>query len=127
MLWKLQKDDLARDLAKTRSTYDSLVSKLETEVANGQVQVIQARDGIHVRLASDILFSSGSATVDEQGREVLGKLTDELASGDFRVEVQGYTDSTPIGKGLADRYPSNWELAAARQDSGSRRAPSPIR
>jgi chemotaxis protein MotB len=111
---KTEKERLAQDLEKTRATYDSLVGQLETEVANGQVFVEQARDGIRVRLTNDVLFDSGSATVDEEGQEVLSRVSEELASGDYRIEVQGYTDATPIGGRLANRYPSNWELAAAR-------------
>jgi chemotaxis protein MotB len=109
-----EKDALAASLEETQLTYGALVNELKTEVADGQIFVEHARDGIRVRLTNDVLFESGSAAVDEEGREVLQRVSEQLMSGDFRIEVQGYTDSTPIGPALAKRYPSNWELAAAR-------------
>lgn len=109
-----ERERLREDLEKTKATYGNLVKELETEVADGRVFVEQARDGIRVRLTNDVLFPSGSAAVNEDGRDVISRVSDQLAQGDFRIEVQGYTDSQPIGAALAKRYPSNWELAAAR-------------
>jgi len=31
-----------------------------------------------------------------------------------RIEVEGYTDNVPIGGHLEHRFPTNWELSAAR-------------
>jgi chemotaxis protein MotB len=101
-------------LSDTRGTYDALVRDLRSELASGQVQIEQLRDGIRVQLAQEILFPSGSAELDAQGVEVLGKVAKQMVSSPHRVEVAGHTDDVPITGGLAQRYPTNWELAAAR-------------
>jgi chemotaxis protein MotB len=31
-----------------------------------------------------------------------------------RINVEGFTDNVPIGPELRNRFPSNWELSAAR-------------
>jgi len=101
-------------LSDVRGTYDSLVHSLKSELASGQVQIEQLRDGIRVQLAQEILFPSGSAELDAGGAEVLGKVAKEMVSSSHRVEIEGHTDDVPITGGLAQRYPTNWELAAAR-------------
>ena len=103
-----------REVDSLRSTYDGLVNDLQTEVASGRVQIEQLRDGLHVKLAQEILFPSGSAELSREGEQVLGKVAGRLKEVDHQIEVQGHTDGVPISGRLAERYPSNWELAGAR-------------
>jgi chemotaxis protein MotB len=123
-----RKEQLEIDLAKTskalaerthevdelRSTYDGLVSDLQSEVAAGRVQIEQLRDGLHVKLAQEILFPPGSAELSREGQAVLGKVADRLTEVAHQIEVAGHTDNVQISGALAQRYPSNWELAGAR-------------
>jgi chemotaxis protein MotB len=101
-------------LSNVQGTYDALVKDLKSELASGQVQIEQLRDGIRVQLAQEILFPSGSAELDAKGAEVLAKVAKQMAASAHRIEVEGHTDDVPISGGLAQRYPTNWELAAAR-------------
>ena len=123
-----RKEQLEIDLAKTskalaertvevdelRSTYDGLVSDLQTEVASGRVQIEQLRDGLHVKLAQEILFPSGSAELSREGQRVLEKVASRLVEVAHQIEVAGHTDNVQISGSLAQRFPSNWELAGAR-------------
>jgi chemotaxis protein MotB len=123
-----RKEELEIDLAKTsqalqvrtkevdelRSTYDGLISDLQTEVAAGRVQIEQLRDGLHVKLAQEILFASGSADLSREGQQVLAKVADRLVEVPHQIEVAGHTDNVQISGPLARRYPTNWELAGAR-------------
>lgn len=105
------------EVEQLRSTYDGLVSDLQSEVASGRVQIEQLRDGLNVKLSQAVLFPSGSAQVGGEGAEVLGKVAHRLLELPHRVLVQGHTDDVPISGRLAERYPSNWELAGARAAS----------
>jgi chemotaxis protein MotB len=123
-----RKEQLEIDLSKTsqqlaartqevdslRSTYDGLVQDLQSEVSAGRVQIEQLRDGLHVKLAQEILFPSGSAELSREGQTVLGKVASRLAEVEHQIEVAGHTDNVRISGALAQRYPSNWELAGAR-------------
>jgi chemotaxis protein MotB len=102
------------EISEMRGTYDALLAELEQEVAAGKVQIEQLREGLRLNLAQDILFATGSAELDEQGRDVLGRVSEQLAKSNYRVEVEGHTDTLPIKGSLAKTYPSNWELAGAR-------------
>jgi len=125
------RDELQQNLAMTssqlaarsaevdqlRQTYDGLVDDLQSEVASGRVQIEQLRDGLNVKLTQAVLFPSGSAQVGSEGVEVLTKVAHRLLELPHRVLVQGHTDDVPISGKLAQRYPSNWELAGARAAS----------
>lgn len=100
-----------QEVDELRGTYEGLVSDLEQEVATGQIEIQQLRDGLHVNMNQDVLFSSGSAQVNAKGRGVLGKVAARLADVPHRIVVEGHTDNVPIH---SSRYPSNWELAGAR-------------
>lgn len=102
---------------RLRSTYDGLVSNLKNELASGQIEIRQLRDGLSVDVAQEILFASGSAKLDRTGQEVLRKVSEQLKKTQYEIVVGGHTDNLKIGPGLVDRYPSNWELAGARASS----------
>jgi len=104
----------ATELARLNATYDTLVMDLEEELASGQIEIEQLREGIRLAVSDEILFASGSAKLDPIGRGVLIKVIDQLKKLDHRIEVQGHTDNRGISGALAKRYPSNWELASAR-------------
>ena len=109
---KLQEQQKSTD--EMKSTYESLVGNLKGELNSGKVEVQQMRDGISVNLAQDILFKSGSASLDKAGKELLLKVEDQLKSSPFQILVTGHTDDQKIGAALAAKYPTNWELGGAR-------------
>ena len=103
-----------RAVSEMRATYDALVADLESELSSGQVEIEQLRNGIRLNVSDEILFPSGSARLDERGRELLEKVATQVAGTSHRVEVEGHTDDVPITGALTSRFPTNWELAAAR-------------
>jgi chemotaxis protein MotB len=81
-----------------------LQSKLQTTVA---------RRGLVIRLLTDdVLFPSGSATL-ESGASGLLTAISRLLVTEVRhpIVVEGHTDSRPINSAL---FPTNWELSTAR-------------
>jgi chemotaxis protein MotB len=114
------RSELARhteEVQQLRQTYGGLVADLESEVAAGRIEIDRLREGLILNLPQEILFGSGSAQLSERGRAVVGKLAGRLATGSHRIEVRGHTDNVAIQGALAERYPSNWELAGARAAS----------
>jgi chemotaxis protein MotB len=77
-------------------------SDLTVSVKNGKV---------YVSLSENLLFPSGSATVNPKGKDALGKLAQVLNTDqDITVDIEGHTDSVPI----RGRYQDNWALSVAR-------------
>ncbi len=98
-----------------KGTYDALVSDLESELVSGKVQLQQLRSGgLQVDVGSEVLFPSGSADLDAGGQRVLEKVASQLKASPNRIVVEGHTDDVRISPSLQKRYPTNWELAAAR-------------
>ena len=70
-------------------------------------------------LQSEVLFSTGSADLNPIGQEQIDKLAATLQEISDRIpddlnwvlRVDGHTDSRPIS---TPKFPSNWELSAAR-------------
>ena len=61
------------------------------------------------------LFKPGEEKLSDEGLILLsklGKILKNATKGEIRVE--GHTDDTKIGGSLAKKFPTNWELSAAR-------------
>lgn len=118
---KLQ-DDLAglrkASEAKVREvsrTYESLLETLKNEIALGQVSISEMKGRLTVNLVESTLFASGKAEIKAEGTVVLQKLIDILKEMKNKtIMIEGHTDNVPISEALAEKFPSNWELAAAR-------------
>jgi len=108
----LQKEK--EEARRLKITYDGLVGQLKNELAAGQVEIQQLKSGLSVNLSQDILFASGSAELDKTGSEVLLRVSDQLKSTPYQIVIMGHTDNVAIRGGLAQRYPTNWELGSAR-------------
>ena len=96
---------------------ESLENSLRKEVGADQVKIEQLENGIRVRMSNELLYRSGAVDLHPDGRAALDKVVGQLASmasqGNF-IDVIGNTDAVPVSRDLAERYPTNWELAAAR-------------
>jgi chemotaxis protein MotB len=68
-------------------------------------------EGVVIRLSGSYLFDSGRAELKPNSFGVLDAIASELKLLPNDVRVDGHTDSTPID---SPRYPTNWELSAAR-------------
>ena len=95
----------------------TLEASLQSEVNADQVKIEQLEDGIRVRMSGELLYRSGSVNLSPSGEKALSKVAPQLATmagQNNEIDVIGNTDNVPIGRELAERYPTNWELAGAR-------------
>ncbi|AXQ28209.1 flagellar motor protein MotD [Solimonas sp. K1W22B-7] len=69
---------------------------------------------LEIEIRTDILFSSGSASVAETAWPVMSRLASILRPFDNTLRIEGHTDNVPISTAT---FPSNWELSAARAAS----------
>ena len=97
--------------------YEQLVNNLATEVDRQEITIKQMQSGVTLHLPEGVLFDSGSAQVKKTGTKVLNKVAKELQDVPYQTIVGGFTDNVPISKKLAQQFPSNWDLAAARATS----------
>jgi chemotaxis protein MotB len=106
---------LAERRAADQAMYDELLAALRREIADKDVELRRAREGVAVSIVDRVLFPSGQATLTPEGREVVDKVAHVLAATPSqRIVIEGHTDDVPIGPELRERFPSNWELSTAR-------------
>ena len=82
-----------------------------------QVAVEVRDDGVMFRLNAPFLFKSGGAERAEEPRGVLEEMSKLLTKFPYKIEIGGHTDDLPIS---TNRFPSNWDLSAARAVSVAR-------
>ncbi len=107
-----EKEQQAKEMS---STYEELLDKMKGEIDKGQVTISELKGKLTVNLVDAILFDSGKAKVKADGLVVLQKVIDILKTvSDKAIRIEGHTDNVQISSALARKYPTNWELSAAR-------------
>jgi chemotaxis protein MotB len=106
------KEEKVQEVSKT---YEDLLDKMKHEISQGQVTISELKGKLTVNMVDAILFDSGKAEVKQEGLAVLQKVVDILKNvKDKAIRIEGHTDNVQIGGALARKYPTNWELSAAR-------------
>ncbi|KAF0218850.1 MAG: chemotaxis protein [Geobacteraceae bacterium] len=109
------------EVKKTSKTYEDLLEKMKSEISQGQVTISELKGKLTVNMVDAILFDSGKAEVKPDGLLVLLKVVDILKNvKDKAIRIEGHTDNVPISGTLTRKYPTNWELSAARAINVSR-------
>ena len=77
---------------------------------------VREEDGkVYVAMSDKLLFESGKAVVNAQGKEALGKLAEVLnKQTEIDVYIEGHTDNVPIKTAV---FQDNWDLSVIRATS----------
>jgi len=100
-------------LAEVRELEKALLDRGLTSDVQMEVQP----DGVRFRLEAPVLFAPASTDLQPESREVLDTLSGFLGRFPGEIRIDGHSDATPIRN---SRYPSNWELSAARAGAVAR-------
>jgi chemotaxis protein MotB len=107
--------EVTEETVVTSKTYEGLLKEMKEEIEHGQIVITELKGKLTVDVVDKILFDSGHAEIKPEGLAVLKRVVDILAAvTDKPIRVEGHTDNVPIRGALAKRYPTNWELSAAR-------------
>lgn len=98
-------------------TAAALQQRLNDSELAGRVEVNARPGAVDLVISDHILFAPASAALSAQGQALLEQLAAILNTLPYSVSVEGHSDNVPIH---TDRYPSNWELSAARASSATR-------
>jgi len=105
----------AEQLSKLKSEQDQMMQALEKEIQAGQIKISEIAGKLSINMVDKILFPSGSAKLKAEGEQVLKQVGTVLKTiKDKRISVAGHTDNERIGAALKAKWPTNWELSAAR-------------
>jgi chemotaxis protein MotB len=110
-----EKNLLKTQMDQLKSAHASMLSELKNEVKNKEVTIEELEDKLTIAFVDRILFEFGKANISPEGREILtrvGKILKDIK--DKKIRVVGHTDNVAIMKEYRYKFPSNWELSAAR-------------
>jgi chemotaxis protein MotB len=97
------------------TAFQQMQEAMKAEVDAKTVTIQELEGKLTVSLVEAILFDSGKAVVKKDGQAALKKVAEVLKNTkDQEIVVAGHTDNVPITSKLAEKYPTNWELSAAR-------------
>jgi chemotaxis protein MotB len=96
------------DLAKLQT---ELESALAGEIERREIALHREPDGLVISLREVGFFGSGEAEMKSTSQAAFDRIASILRRGDYRLRIEGHTDNTPIHNA---KFPSNWELSAAR-------------
>ena len=91
-----------------------LVAQAEQQGMADIISFVQEKRGIVITIDSNALYAPGSADLQQAAVVLLDPIVERVNSPkleSFHMEVEGHTDDMPI---QTARFPSNWELSAAR-------------
>ncbi|WP_289030882.1 OmpA family protein [uncultured Algoriphagus sp.] len=93
---------------------NELKEQFEDELAEGRVMLEKGDYEIRMVFIGSAFYEQGSAELLIGGKNIIQKIATKimlLNRSDYKIDVEGHADSSPI---KTDKYPSNWELSAAR-------------
>jgi chemotaxis protein MotB len=106
----LRKEKAERE--KELAVYEELVAQLRSLVDAGTIKLEIRKGRLVVKLANEILFDSGRASLKEEGQTALAAVASALRTVAGReFLVGGHTDNVPIKN---SRFRNNWDLSTAR-------------
>ncbi|MFB1019443.1 MAG: OmpA family protein [Flavobacteriales bacterium] len=112
-------EELEELLASRERAAEALRKRLERALLGfeGRGLKVEQRNGkVYVSLEAELLFPSGSAEVDEKGRDLLAQLGAVIAEQHgLEIIIEGHTDSDNL---VSPNFPhNNWELSVLRATS----------
>ena len=103
---------IENETKRRNQIYEKFVIRLKTMIDGGQLTVSIEQGRIVINLPNNVLFKSGSANLNPEGKEALAQIASVLSQfSDRRFQIEGHTDNKPIS---SVRFPSNWELSTSR-------------
>ena len=112
-------DESQQRNAELEQQYQQLNQAMGTEVSARDMQITRMRDAIKVSVNSELLFPSGGWEMSDSAKTTIAKIAAILAPHQTsHINVNGYTDSTPIGPGLKNQgITTNLILSQKRADN----------
>jgi chemotaxis protein MotB len=106
---KAQVKKEVQNLKKARSDLKKALAKAGQ--ANGATFRFDERGLVVTIVTDNVLFISGSATLEPQGRTILDAIGPTLHALPNQLSIDGHTNSIPIH---TEQFFSNWELSSGR-------------
>ncbi len=114
-----EREQRLKEMEAIVAKQDSITNALNSIVKNAllgfrpdELSVEMKNGKVYVSMTDKLLFKSGSAAVEDKGKQAIKKLAEVLnKNSDIDIAIEGHTDNVPIKTNL---YKDNWDLSVAR-------------
>jgi len=118
----VEKEKRINELDSILNTQKSILNEIMFQVKNAligfnkdEIAIYMKEGKIYVSLSDNLLFSSGSSTLDSKGKNAIGILSNVIKTQkDLELMIIGHTDSIPI---KTANIKDNWDLSVQRANS----------
>lgn len=93
---------------------ERLEAKLKDSVLRGRTEVLEAPEGLIIRLRDAAYFDRGAAVLRTDNLSDLDAVARVIKEAGVPIRIDGHTDPTPIRNQI---FRSNWDLSGARAAS----------
>ncbi len=109
------------DMAKVKAELEKAIQQMANfEKLKNQIKLTVTEEGLRIELLESqkgTFFESGNTDPNDNGRELLMTIAEELGKIPNKISVEGHTDSEPFSG--RDNY-TNWELSVDRANASRR-------
>jgi chemotaxis protein MotB len=120
----MEREKKVQELEQILANKDKAVQDLKNRISNALLNfkendlTVKVKNGkVYVSLAEQLLFGSGSITVDAKGVTALQQLAKAIKDQkDIQIMIEGHTDNVPISK-KSQYMQDNWDLSVMRATS----------
>lgn len=102
-------EDMERE--KTLLMSKDIQQKLRGQGLYDMIDIVPLIHGVSIRIQNAVLFESANAELKPEAVKILDYFTQLISYLPNAIIIEGHTDNHPI---RVSRYPSNWDLSAAR-------------
>jgi chemotaxis protein MotB len=117
-----EREKALKELQQKIARQDSITKRLNDVIRNAMlgfnpdelsVEIINGK--VYVSMSDKLLFKSGSAAIENKGKDALKVLSEVLEKNpDIDILVEGHTDNIPIKTAV---FRDNWDLSVVRATS----------
>lgn len=101
--------------AELKTAYDELVREFRQEIANRDTVIKEYEKKLSITFMDRVIFDSAEVSITMEGKKTLDKVAAVLKKiKGGKIRIGGHTDNVPIRERYREKFPTNWELSAAR-------------
>jgi chemotaxis protein MotB len=104
-----------KDAQERGKLLDDMQTKFKKMIDAGNLKVTTRHGRVVLQLKTDVLFDTGDAEVKPAGKAALAEVAATLRGVQGKsFQIAGHTDNAAISNETKKKFPTNWELSAAR-------------
>ena len=108
---RLESGNEPASITPARELHREMADVMDGSEEAEAVEIREGSDWLELKLPGGLILGKGDVSPGPEGVRILERVASVLSEGDTAIVVEGFSDNLPV---RSARFPSNWELSAAR-------------